>query len=421
MKCGKYIAVILLLVAQFPATAQWQDVTPVIKKKPVYIISGKKLSYYTPSGEGLIYDISGYDSLYLYSRIRMDEPVSGYKVQYELDGKRYSVSLSGVKRDKKAVYNDPSIAYYPSKSKKVVIDNRKGYKTLKVNKVNKGGGVDFSLTGVKGGKTQKIRPEKYHAKAGIIRGEKHRYYNLNSKIPARLEFDKPGRLVVYTRYRMDMREPAVYSFTYRTGTGKISTKKVNGAKMSRRSRYLSRRMKERPSVYEKTIIEIRDVPVVLEFASNQPVDARFVFKPVAEKEVWQSIPVEAPGVRLKVRGKKTMRKYYRLTPESPVHFEISARKPEQVRILVRGEFTYDMFSTNDFVLELSDHDIPVKTYKLSGDKSQKLEYYDDKERVPGTLDKIYLQVQPGTHKYSLSLKDRDKTVLLKIQKKINTK
>jgi len=418
MKRKIVFSTLVFLIITYTGQAQWEELTPALKKMPVRIISGKKLTYYTPVKKlPLTYDISGYDKLYLYSRTQVDDKSGKYAILYYTDHKPHREQVEKIRIDRKAVYTDKSVKSLVSKSHKTIIDNTKHYKELTIEQTGKRR-VDFYLSGEKNGKRYKLKPINDNKIVTIIKGNKNRYYNLASKIPTRIHLKQSGKLIVYTRKRMTGREPEAYSFEWKSKSGKIKNIHIKNAKISRVSAYTSRKIKAVPSIYHKTVIDINQASEILEFSSRDAVDARFIFKPDKKKQKWIPITVHSKTVPLKVRKKELIRKYYRLTQGKPIEFDIRTKKPVHLRILVRGEFTYDMFSANDFVLEFYESGKLVKTYKLTGERSQELIYLNEKERVPGTLDKIFMEVPSGEHHYEIKLKDKDKSALIRIAYRI---
>ena len=412
----RQILFIALLVQASWVFSQWRDLSPVVKKAPVQVLSGNRLKYHSTKKGRISFPVKSFDSVVLYTRERIDGKATPYAIHYRLKSGDNRYGVKRVKKDRHAFYADKSIGFYPSKSHRKTLHLQPEDELLELE-VTGSNPVDMRLVGYKDGKKTPVSPLHSGKRITIISGRKNSYYKLNSKIPAKIHVNGSGKLIVYTRLRMRDRKPVSYGFSYKTSDGRVKYINVSKAVPSRKSIYTSRKIKEKPSVYHKTVIDLDAVPVDISFHSKNPVDARFVWKS-GKKNIWKPIAVKDQPVKLKVRGKNTIRNYHRLKPGQPMSFTVPAKHKGEIRILVRGEFTYDMFSDNDYIIQLTEKGKVIKTYKLTCSKSGKLIYVDDPSRVPGTLNKIYFKVPHGTHRYELRMNSTDKTALIRIENKI---
>jgi hypothetical protein len=157
---------------------------------------------------------------------------------------------------------------------------------------------------------------------------------------------------------------------------------------------------------------------VIQFASEFPVDARFVFVKSKEKHVWKKVETSSKAsVVLVSKKSESERVYHRIDNATSFDFLVNTAENTMLKVFVRGEFTYDMISNNDYEIILKDHGKMVNTYKLSCERSKEMNYKNDDELIPGSLDKIYIDVPKGQHKYSFSIQNKGKSALLRVVKK----
>jgi len=101
--------------------------------------------------------------------------------------------------------------------------------------------------------------------------------------------------------------------------------------------------------------------------------------------------------------------------DDPFNFTIT--NSTEIKILIRGEFQFDMHANNDYEIVLRDNGKIVHTYRLSCNRSNVLYYKFNNDLIPGTLDKFIIKVPKGKHKYSISINNKNKTALIRILKK----
>ena len=73
-----------------------------------------------------------------------------------------------------------------------------------------------------------------------------------------------------------------------------------------------------------------------------------------------------------------------------------------------------MHSNNDYEIVLKEGSEVINTYKLSCFRSSQVEYKDNDEMIPGTLDRIYIDVPKGKHSYTLNVNNNNKTALIRV-------
>jgi len=244
----------------------------------------------------------------------------------------------------------------------------------------------------------------------ILTGKTAYYYKLNSKIATNIHIKEAGKLYVYTRKRLGKKDNRNYTFSYKKGESNPVVKvKVENTKLSKYSIYKSLKNKRKPSIYHKTIIDVKENSKFT-FTSLDRVDARFVFV----KEWNEIFRKKADRIDLITKKGNKIRKYFRVSPDKIFDFKVKAKNNTKGKIFIRGEFTYDMLSNNDYKIILKDFGKIVTTYKLSCHRSKEMNYKNNVDNIPGTLDKIFFDISKGNHQYSISIGNKHKTALVRV-------
>ncbi len=127
-------------------------------------------------------------------------------------------------------------------------------------------------------------------------------------------------------------------------------------------------------------------------------------------------------VRVKYLNKKnSIVKFHRITNEKK--FVLNTTDTTQLKIIIKAELDFKDQSGKPIILNVKEKGVIVKSYKISGEKSQKTEYVDEKKLIPGNSNVIYLSLPKGAHTYEFSLEDKKKSALILIEynTKIKTK
>lgn len=393
---------------------------PILEKKAVKIISGKRNVYYALNiNKSIKFSVKGYDKLVVYSRERINKEALGYTILYDFDNKisqKYAVAKK--RKDYRSVYVDKktnsTVALFNKKN--ITVSNQASIINFKTANLSN---VDIKIAAFKNGKKTFLKPINDVDKVFIVTGKPRNYYKLNSKTPTVIETNKEGELIIYTRKRLLSNSLTNYSFSYQIEGLESNIVKINDVKKSTQSVFKSLNIKELPSTYNKTIIKVDDIYQKIVFSSNFPVDARFVFKKTIKKNGWEELEsFQGEIVPLLVKNKKTIKEYTRITSKKP--FKFSVDKAEEIKIFIRGEFKYYMHANNDYEIVLRDNGKIVNTYKLSCYRSNIMQYKFNDEFIPGTLDKFTIKVPLGKHKYSISINNKDKTALIRVMKKVQS-
>lgn len=401
----KYTTTILLFLITVGLQAQNRKVLrPIIKKNPVELLIGKKKTYYNINN-GVDFPVDGLSKIIIYSRERITTKTAGYTINYSFDNNQkntYKTPASTI--DTHSAYVNKAIRYRTSKLYKKTILVPKNSKILHLSAKTKL--VDVYVRNHKNKK--QIKPIKAK-KVVILTGKIANYYKLNSKIPTLLYIKDEGKLSVYTRKRINKKDKFKYTYSYKINNEKMINIKVDKTRLATNAIYKSLANKKRPSIYHKETIRVKKNSKII-FSSVDNVDARFVF----EKKWIKLTPHKADEVKLITKKGDKIVTYYRLSPKNTFDFNINANKSQQIQLFLRGEFTYDMLANNDYEIVLKDFDNIVKTYKLSCNRSKEMNYLSEKDKIPGTLDKVIFKVPQGNHNYSISIKNHYKTALIRV-------
>ena len=411
------LTLVFILSTSFAQGQKLKDVKPIVKKQAVKILTGKKKTYYAlDSKKSVDYNVSGIEKVVIYSRKRIkNNKLTTYAIIYQFDqqgGTSYRASKT--KTDKKSAYMDKSlerkVAHFYKKE--VVIPLNTTNLSLFLEKTK---GVDAKVIGYKAGQKITLKPTQYDKKTNIRSGEVFKYYKLNSKIKTTIKLDKPGKLIVYTRMRLNDKGMGDYFFSYKIDKANFTKVNVTATKPASKTMYKSFYNTKTPSAFYKTIINIDDAAQQVEFTSKDAVDARFVLIEAPEKITWTAVKTDnTDPVILTTKKTNKDRIYNRINTTKTFNFNIDAKKATKIKLFVRGEFTYDMLSNNDYELLLRDNGKIINTYKLSCDRSREMKYKDNDELIPGTLDKVFINVSKGKHNYSIAVNNNGKTALIRV-------
>ncbi len=412
--------VFLSILSITPSFAQKGKTVTPLKKKAITLISGRQLNYYNlDKKKPITYHVAGFEKVVVYSRIAIgDRFPKPYSIAYSFDNETPDKYQSGkIKVDYKTMFFDKSLEKKVAKFYKKEINLPKGSENLSLRSAN-GKHIAISVLGYNNGKRFVIKPTVFDENSLLLSGKLHKYYKLNSKIATRIKLPDMGELIVYTRMRLDDKTAKKYDFSYRMGKSKYNKILVEDVKTTTNTLYKSSKIEATPSTVHKTTIKITDPSQVIQFASEFPVDARFVFVKSKEKHVWKKVETSSKAsVVLVSKKSESERVYHRIDNATSFDFLVNTAENTMLKVFVRGEFTYDMISNNDYEIILKDHGKMVNTYKLSCERSKEMNYKNDDELIPGSLDKIYIDVPKGQHKYSFSIQNKGKSALLRVVKK----
>ncbi len=414
---------ILILSSSFIYSQKHTEVKLVKKKQPVIIISGKNKTYYKLSKRNFMeFSVDGADKLIIYSRKRIDtkDNPDPYTIKYKFDNSEDLIYKSGIiEIDPNAAYINKSLKKRPALFYKKIITVPENSEKLYLLLEKSNDEADITVIAFYNSEKKKLIPTNNPEKNLIKSGKRLKYYKLNSVIPTIVNINDPGKLIVYSRKRLTENNKKGYSFSYKDKNANKRIIRVDSPKLSLSAVYKSFNIDQIPSGYTKTVIDIPNRYGELIFSSDFPVDARFLFMKDDKKTIWKDISSinKSESIILQYKESETERKYYRISEDQTFSFNVTG--PKKIRILSRGEYHYDMHSNNDYEIILKKGTEVINTYKLSCFRSSKVEYKDNDEMIPGTLDRIYIDIPEGEHTYTLSVNNNNKTALIRVSAAVN--
>jgi hypothetical protein len=252
----------------------------------------------------------------------------------------------------------------------------------------------------------------------LIKGKPVTYYALSRDSIQTIKVTGPGKLTITTRARFkeDSPDSISYSVVYQIDNVKMkifSAKKVvrDGTKADIVS------TNDIPSTSRSFTIDIDpDVHKIdlLMLKSEPQVDFQYKYSPDSVPD-WNDIETITDTTRVFLRvDSEEVKDYYRVFYDAPQKFKVTG--PTSLRILTRLEYNYTMQGQVSYRIQVTRNDTIVKTYKLTAMPSKETEYVFDKKHVPGTLEKIYIDVPPGENNYEFRILDKQFTSLIRISR-----
>lgn len=418
MKLINNTLLIIILSTQISYAQKPVEIAPSIKKQPILLqFIEKELSYYPiDEKDELKFSVNEMDKVVIYSRKSIQASGSSYTIKYKMDNNDLkSYKSTSVQMDNKSSFKDKSTQKKVSKLFKKTIPITEGVDILSIVS-EKSKNVAVNIIGYKGSKKIKLKPQNSNIKPlSILWGETFKYYKLNSEKLTKIELNDYGKLIVYTRMRMSEDKETQYDFSYRIDGQKTKKLTIDGANLSKKATYKSIQIPETPSTYQKTTIDIKKDYQSILFSSDDQIDARFVFvKKVVDKDWKKVVTSNRTQIPLVVKKDNQIRSYNRITTSKTFDFKIVTNEPAKLKVYIRGEFTYEMHDNNDYEIVLTDNGKIVNTYKLSCHRSKVMKYKSNDDLIPGTLDKLFIDVPDGKHHYSIRVNNRDKTALVRV-------
>lgn len=267
-------------------------------------------------------------------------------------------------------------------------------------------------------KGKKIKP-KHHV--GIVRmqGKKSlTYYALSEKERTELVVVGPGKIEVLLRVRLEdtTKNSLPYVIQHVLDDKKMKVDTLKAEEVSKHLKFKSAKLKGKPSAAGKVFIHVppgKHTIKIYKGDTKQKVHAEFrYFKDKSEpnwKNIQPSLPLDT--VRVKYLNKtNTIKTFHRISNEKK--FVFSTTDSTQLKIVVKAELDFKDQSGKPIILTIKEKGVVVKSYKISGKKSQKTEYVDEKKLIPGNSNVIYLVLPKGNHTYEFSLEDKKKTAII---------
>ncbi len=278
-------------------------------------------------------------------------------------------------------------------------------------------------------KGKKIKP-KHHV--GIVKMQSKKlltYYALSNKERTELVVMGPGKIEVLARVRLEdtTKSSLPYTIQHVMDDKKMKIDTLKGEKVSKHLKYKNVKITGKPSAAGKFFIHVppgQHIIKIYKGDTDQKIHAEFKYFKDKNQPSWKNITPSLPldTVRVKYLNKKnSIITFYRITNDKK--FVFSTVDTTQLKIIIKAELDFKDQSGKPIILTVKEKGVEVKSYKISGEKSQKTEYVDDKKLIPGNSNVIYLSLPKGAHTYEFSLEDKKKSALILIDynTKIKTK
>lgn len=274
-------------------------------------------------------------------------------------------------------------------------------------------------------KGKKIKP-KHHVGIVKMQGKKTlTYYALSEKERTELVVMGPGKIELLLRVRLEdtTKSSLPYVIQHVLDDKKMKVDTLKGEKVSKHLKFKNAKLKGKPSAAGKTFIHVPPGQHTIKLYkgdTDQKIHAEFKYFKDKDQPAWKNLAPSLPldTVRVKYLNKKnSIVKFHRITNEKK--FVINTTDTTQLKIIIKAELDFKDQSGKPIILNVQEKGVNVKSYKISGEKSQKTEYVDEKKLIPGNSNVIYLSLPKGAHTYEFSLEDKKKSAIILIE--YNTK
>ena len=276
------------------------------------------------------------------------------------------------------------------------------------------------MVSVSFGQTKKeLKPKKFVSTVHLSGKSDFIYYALSEKVKTTVEVEGPGKLIVYNRIRIEKEgvKSKPYYLKYMIDNKLVKSKQILPKPKSTKIKYKSKKIVGFPSKANKEIIKIPPGKHKLSFykyKTSQKVHTRFVYEQ-SKKMVWNEIKDKNNNNEIVIRHikKNKQQKYYRIDDKKG--FKFPSGDYEKVRVYLRADFNYKMYTENVVRVVLKKDGKKIKTYKMTCRKSNVVENLTDKKLVPGGLEKIYIDIPKAIgQNYELVLKDNNASALVRV-------
>jgi len=272
---------------------------------------------------------------------------------------------------------------------------------------------------------QEVKPTKFVNLVPMVGDSDFVYYALSEKSKTTIEVQGPGDLIVYNRVRLEKNQERSkpYYLKYLLDNKRIISEKIGPQTKSSKVTYKGN-LKGTPSKADKITIQIPPGKHTLNFykyKTKNKAHVRFVYEQKAKPHWIDQTPLTAlePVGITHITSKKTQN-YYRI--DANQGFSFSANNQQRIRVYLRADFTYKMHGNNVLRLVLKQGSSEISTYKITCQKSNKVEYANDKKHIAGALEKIYIDLPKGVDQtYELQLKEPGKSAIIRVSLDVPTK
>lgn len=278
-------------------------------------------------------------------------------------------------------------------------------------------------------KGKKIKP-KHHVSIVKMQSKKLlTYYALSHKERTELVVTGPGKIEVLLRVRLEdtTKSSLPYTIQHVLDDKKMKIDTLKSEKVSKSLTYKSKKLTGKPSAAGKVFIHVppgKHIVKLYKGDTDQKIHAEFKYLKDKNQPNWKHMQaaLALDTVRIKYLNKKNaIVTFYRITNEKK--FVLNTTDTTQLKIIIKAELDFKDQSGKPIILTVKEKGTVVKSFKITGEKSQETEYVDEKKLIPGNSNVIYLNLPKGIHTYEFSLEDKKKSALLLINTntKIKTK
>jgi len=264
-----------------------------------------------------------------------------------------------------------------------------------------------------------LEPKEFTETVQITGASDYTYYSLSNEERTTIEVIGPGTLSVYNRVQLeeDVLKSQSYFLKYIIDGAKVQTKKINSKLHSNNVSYKNKELNSKPSKAHKEVIRIPPGKHSISFYKSnvdQNVHVRFKFDKT-KKQNWKEIKSYGlQKVQLQEVSSKKKVSYSRIDHTKSFNFSTS-RNNSKIRVFFRADFDYKMYNQSIIRFTLKNQSGEFRNYKLTVEKSNRVENLTDKELVPGKLEKIYIDIPVNQNeKYELSIKDSKNSALVRV-------
>jgi hypothetical protein len=270
-------------------------------------------------------------------------------------------------------------------------------------------------------KGKKIKP-KHHVSVVKMQSKKLlTYYALSHKERTELVVTGPGKIEVLLRVRLEdtTKNSLPYTIQHVLDDKKMKIDTLKSEKVSKSLSYKNKKLTGKPSAAGKVFIHIppgKHIVKLYKGDTDQKIHADFKYRKDKNQPNWKPIApiVSLDTVRVKYLNKKNaIVKFHRITNEKK--FVLTTTDTTQLKIIIKAELDYKDQSGKPIILSVKEKGTTIKSFKITGEKSQKTEYVDEKKLIPGNSNVIYLNLPKGVHTYEFALEDKKKSAIVLIE------
>lgn len=270
-------------------------------------------------------------------------------------------------------------------------------------------------------KGKKIKP-KHHVEIVKMQSKKVlTYYALSHKERTELEVVGPGKIEVLFRVRLEdtTKSSVPYTVQHVLDDKKMKVDTLGSEKVSKSLTYKNKKLEGRPSAAGKLFIQVPPGQHTIKLYkgdTEQKIHAEFKYFQEKDQPNWKTIAPTVPldTVLVKYLNKKnSIVKFHRITNEKK--FVLATTDSTQLKIIIKAELDFKDQSGKPIILVVKEKGNTINSYKISGKKSQKTEYINEKKLIPGNSNVIYLNLPKGSHSYEFSLEDKKKSAIILIE------